>query len=296
MEFRQLEHFVAAADELQFTRAARRAHVTQSTLSASIRALERDLGVSLFLRTTRRVELTDAGRAFAADARRVLDVAAEARAAAHRQQGVLSGRLSIGTGQYLGGVDVAKLLASFCAKHPGVEIKLRQDAANVLADEVHQGRLDLVLAAMPSTLPPTLEATPLGSLPMILACAKHHRLGGRRRIRLDDLFDETFIDFPPGWAARVTLDSVFRDLGIYRRVAFEVNDIIGLLNLVAHDLGLAVVPGPFASIAAEVAYVRIVRPPVLHYAAITRRGQQMSAASQTFLAMALGPSAGAAAK
>jgi DNA-binding transcriptional LysR family regulator len=291
MEFRQLEHFVAAADELQFTRAARRLHVTQSTLSASIRALELDLGVRLFQRTTRHVELTDAGRVFAQDARRVLAAAAEARTAVQTQQAVLGGRLSIGTGQYVGVVDVAELLAKFCAQHPGVEVRLRQDAASVLAEEVHEGRLDMVLAGMPITLPPTLEVTPLGAVPMILACARTHRLGQRRRVRVDDLLDETFIDFPPRWAARVTLDSVFSARGIYRRVAFEVDDIIGLLNLVAHDLGIAIVPGGFASIAADVAYLRIVNPPVMHYAAITRRGQQMSAASMSFLNMALNPRA-----
>jgi DNA-binding transcriptional LysR family regulator len=287
MEFRQLEHFIAAADELQFTRAARRVHITQSTLSASIRALERDLGVRLFRRTTRHVELTDAGRVFAEDARRVLAVAVEASTTVQKQQEVLGGRLSIGTGQYVGGVDVAELLASFCAQHPGVEIRLRQDAASVLAEEVHEGRLDLVLAAMPSSLPPTLAAAPLGSVPMILACARSHRLGQRRRVRLDDLLDETFIDFPHGWAARVTLDGLFSARGIYRRVAFEVDDIIGLLNLVAHDLGIAIVPGGFASITADVAYVRIVNPPVMRYAAITRKGQQMSAASMSFVAMVL---------
>ncbi|MHB8692624.1 MAG: LysR substrate-binding domain-containing protein [Solirubrobacteraceae bacterium] len=226
---------------------------------------------------------------FAVDARRVLSVAAEARAGAQKTQTALGGRLSIGTGQYIGGVNVPELLARFCAQHPGVEIKLRQDAASVLANEVHEGRLDLVLAAMPSGLPSTLEATPLGAVPMVLACAKSHRLRERSRIRLDELSDETFIDFPPGWAARVTIDSVFSALGMYRRVAFEVNDIMGLLNLVAHDLGIAIVPGPFASIPADVAYVRIVSPPVLRYAAITRRGEEMSAASQSFLEMALTP-------
>ncbi len=287
MELRQLEHFVAVADELQFTRAARRVHVVQSTLSASIRVLERDLGVSLFRRTTRRVELTDAGRVFAADARRVLAVAAEARAGVQTLTGSLGGRLSIGTGQYVGGVDLPELLASFCVEHPGVEITLRQDAASVLADEVHEGRLDMVVAAMPSSLPSNLVATPLGAVPMVLACARDHRLGQRRRIRLAELSDETFVDFPPGWAARVTIDSVFSALRIYRRVAFEVNDIIGLLNLVSHNLGIAIVPGGFASIAAEISYVRIVNPPVLRYAAITRRGEPMSAASQSFLAVAL---------
>ena len=79
MELRQLEHVVAAAEELHFTRAAQRLHIVQSGLSASVRGLERELGASLFVRSSRRVELTPAGRALLPEARRAL---AAARAAA----------------------------------------------------------------------------------------------------------------------------------------------------------------------------------------------------------------------
>jgi DNA-binding transcriptional LysR family regulator len=288
MELRQLEHFVAAAEELQFTRAARRVHVVQSTLSASIRALERELGVTLFRRTTRHVELTDAGRVFASDAQRVLAAVADARDGLQRVQGLLSGRLSIGTGQYVGRLDIPELLAGFCAEHPEVEIKLRQGAAGELADEVREGKLDLVLAAMPDELPSDLAATPLGSVPMVLACAVGHRLCQRRLVRLEELADETFVDFPGSWASRMCVDRTFTALEIDRRVAFETNDIIGLLNLVSHDLGIAIVPGGFATIGAEVEFVQIAKAPMLEYAVITRRGARMSAVSQGFLAMVAG--------
>jgi DNA-binding transcriptional LysR family regulator len=287
MDLRQLEHFVAAAEELQFTRAARRVHVVQSTLSASIRALEREFGVVLFLRTTRRVALTDAGRAFAADARRVLAAAAEARDGLQQAQGTLRGQLSIGTGQYVGGLDVPELLAAFCAEHPSIEVRLRQDAASVLADEVRDGSLDVVLAAQPAVVPADLTVTPLGSAPMVLACAPGHRLSRRRLVRLEELEDETFVDFPPGWASRLTVDSAFRTLRIPRRVALEANDIIGLLNLVSHDLGIAIVPGGFAAIPADVRFARIAKPPVMRYAAMTRRGSPVSVVSQRFLEVAL---------
>jgi DNA-binding transcriptional LysR family regulator len=287
MDLRQLEHFVAAAEELQFTRAARRVHVVQSTLSASIRALEREFGVVLFLRTTRRVALTDAGRAFAADARRVLAAAAEARDGLQQAQGALRGQLSIGTGQYVGGLDIPELLAGFCAEHPSIEVRLRQDAASVLAAEVRDGSLDVVLAAQPAVVSADLTVTQLGSAPMVLACAPRHRLSRRRLVRLPELKDETFVDFPPGWASRLTVDSAFAALQIQRRVALESNDIIGLLNLVSHDLGIAIVPGGFAAIAADVTFARIAKPPVMRYAAMTRRGAPVTTVSQRFLAVAL---------
>jgi DNA-binding transcriptional LysR family regulator len=287
MELRQLEHFLAAAEELQFTRAARRVHVVQSTLSASIRALEQELGVMLFLRTTRHVELTEAGRVFAADARRVLAAAQEARDGLQRVQGILRGRLSIGTGQYVGGLDVPELLVRFCARYPDVEIRLRQDAAAVLADEVREGRLDVVLAAAPPDLPADLVVTKLGSTPMILACPPGHRLSRRQRVALIEVAEETFVDFPAGWASRLAVDRAFKALRQRRRIAFEVNDIIGLLNLVSRGLGVAIVPGGFSVIPAQVSFVSLTKAPVIDYVALTRGRSQTSALSQGFLDMAL---------
>jgi len=287
MELRQLEHFIAAAEELQFTRAAERVHVVQSTLSASIRALEQELGVSLFRRTTRRVELTDFGHAFAGDARRVLAAAAQALEGLKRVQGALRGRLSIGTGQYVGGLDVPELLVRFCAAYPDVEIKLRTDAAAVLANEVREGKLDVFLAASPENLPPDLIATKLGSASMVLACPSAHPLSGRQRVRLDELANETFVDFPLGWSSRTSVDRACDALHLRRRVAFEVNDIIGLLNLVSHGLGIAILPGGFSAIDADVRFLRLTKAPVMHYAAVTRSHKEMSAVSKEFLAMAL---------
>jgi DNA-binding transcriptional LysR family regulator len=287
MELRQLEHFLAAAEELQFTRAAQRVHVVQSTLSASIRALENELGVMLFIRTTRHVELTEAGRVFAVDARRVLSAAEEARDGVQRVQSIMRGRLAIGTGQYVGGLDVPELLVRFCARYPDVEIRLRQDAATVLADEVREGRLDVVLAAAPSDLPADLMVTKLGSTPMILACPPGHRLSRRHRVGLAEVAEETFVDFPAGWASRLAVDRAFKALRRRRRIAFEVNDIIGLLNLVSHGLGIAVVPGGFSAIPANVSFVPLTKPPVMDYVALTRGKSQTSALSQGFLDMAL---------
>ena len=101
MELRQLEYFVAVAEECHFTRAANRLHVAQSGLSASIRLLERELGASLFLRSTRRVELTPAGRALLIEARRALSATDAAKDAVAAVQGLLRGSLAIGSLQCL---------------------------------------------------------------------------------------------------------------------------------------------------------------------------------------------------
>jgi DNA-binding transcriptional LysR family regulator len=234
------------------------------------------------------VTLTESGRVFLVEAHRVLNAAAEARDAVTDVQNLAHATLSIGTGQYVGGLNLPELLARFHAAHPDVEIRLRQGGAGLLAEEVLEGRLDLAIAALPHTLRSDLVATPIGTVPMLLACSPDHRLARRRLIDVEALSGEKFVDFPAGWAARTAVDRSFEELNIERQVAFEVNDIIGLLNLVAHNLGIAIVPGGFASIPAAVSYARLRAPaPVLRYAAIRRKNERLSHAARVFLAMAL---------
>src|SRR5690606_21566050 len=104
MELRQLEHFVAVADERHFTRAAAKVHLAQSSLSSSIAALERELGTALLVRSSRKVELTEAGRALLPAARRSLEAARDGQDAVTAVRGVLRGRLRVGTIQALGGI------------------------------------------------------------------------------------------------------------------------------------------------------------------------------------------------
>lgn len=126
MELRHLQHFVAVAEDQHFTRAAERLMVSQSGLSSSIRALERELQAPLFVRTTRRVTLTAAGRALLGEAERILAQVRSAHDAVAAVQGLLRGTLTLGAEQCIAGVHVATLLAAFRRRHPDVEICLRQ--------------------------------------------------------------------------------------------------------------------------------------------------------------------------
>ncbi|HEV7184227.1 MAG TPA: LysR family transcriptional regulator, partial [Leifsonia sp.] len=125
MELRQLEHFVTVAEERHFTRAAELLQISQSGLSASIRSLEQELGTSLFIRSTRRVELTTAGQALLGDSVRTLASAAAARNAVAAIRGLVRGRLTIGAEPCLGSVDLPAELAAFRTANPGVEVRLR---------------------------------------------------------------------------------------------------------------------------------------------------------------------------
>ncbi|MFF5438959.1 LysR family transcriptional regulator [Streptomyces achromogenes] len=246
MELRHLQHFVAVAEDRHFTRAAERLMVSQSGLSASIRALERELRAPLFVRTTRRVTLTEAGRALLVEAERVLAQVRAAHDAVAAVQGVLRGTLALGTEQCIAGVRVAELLAAFRGRHPDVEIRLRQAGSGELAEEVAAGRLDLAFAYRTRADSDQLRSVSLADEPMTVLCHPGHRLAAAPGVLGPrDLTGEVFVDFHPDWGPRRTTDAAFAAAGVRRTVALEVNDVHSLLDLVDENLGIAVVPRHF---------------------------------------------------
>ncbi|HEV2343498.1 MAG TPA: LysR family transcriptional regulator [Actinocrinis sp.] len=246
MELRQLEHFVAVAQECHFTRAAKRLHIAQSGLSASIRSLERELGAPLFLRSTRQVQLTPAGQALLVEALRALAASNAAKDAVAAVQGLLRGSLSIGSLQCLHAVHLPTLLAGFLSAHPGLEIRLRQGGSGELIELVRAGRLDMAFVSRPPRPAEDVVVTALDREPLVLACALDHRLAALDRAKPADLTDEQFVDFPADWGTRDLADRVLAAAGVERRVGLEVTDVHSLLDLVAFGLGVALVPRSFS--------------------------------------------------
>ncbi|GAA2606243.1 LysR substrate-binding domain-containing protein [Dactylosporangium fulvum] len=242
MELRHLEYFVAVAEERHFTRAAERMRVAQSGLSASIRTLERELGAELFVRSTRRVELTEAGRALLLEANRTLASVAAARDAVAAVNGLLRGRLGVGSEQCLGVVDLPPLLARFHRAHPGVEIRLRYAGTARIIEQVRLGQLNVGFVAPSGPPPEGVRLRELAAEPMLLL--SHPDRPVRRSV--EDLRDENFVDFTADWGARQVSNQVFARAGVERQVAVEVNDVHTLLDFVRQDLGVALVPAPVA--------------------------------------------------
>ncbi|MER6440028.1 LysR family transcriptional regulator [Streptomyces sp. NPDC001185] len=245
MELRHLQHFVAVAEDQHFTRAAERLMVSQSGLSSSIRALERELQAPLFVRTTRRVTLTEAGRALLGEAERVLAQVRAAHDAVAAVQGLLRGTLSLGTEQCIAGVHVAKLLTAFRRRHPDVEIRLRQAGSGALAEEVAAGRLDLAFGVRTQPDGDQLRSVPLTSEPMTVLCHPTHHLAASAVVTPEELGGEAFVDFHPDWGPRRITDAAFAAAGVRRTVTLEVSDVHSLLELVDEGLGIAVVPRHF---------------------------------------------------
>lgn len=246
MELRHLQHFLAVAEEQNFTRAAQRVHIVQSALSTSIRALEDELRSKLFVRGARQVRLTPAGRAFLATAREALRVIDAGRETIADIEGLRSGSLSLGTVHSLPAfLDLPSLIARFHALNPGIEVRLRQGDAAGLLEQLQNGRLDL--AFLPLLDPPDDIATAvIACEDMVVATTPSHPLAGRQGVPLRELLDYPFVDFEIGWGTRPLIDRAFTQAGIQRRTVFDVTDIETLIDLIVQGLGIGLLPRPIA--------------------------------------------------
>ena len=191
MELRHLEYFVAVAEELNFTAAAGRLYVVQSAVSAGLKALERELEVTLFERTSRRVDLSEAGAAFLPHAYATLDAARGARDALAQVQGGLRGIVRVGTMTSVGIFDVPELLGDFHRQYPGVLLQLSAAPSGSLGlvEAVAERRLDLAFVSIPGENPPRITLTDLGHEPMDLVLPADHPLAEATTVAVTDLAD-----------------------------------------------------------------------------------------------------------
>lgn len=246
MELRQLRYVVALAEEASFTRAAARCFVVQSALSHQVKALETELGVALFARTSRHVELTAAGEAFLPAARTSLDAAERAATDAVAATGRLRGRLTVGTIPTATAIDIPAGLREFRRLHPQVRIGLQVAGSDALESAITEGELDVALLGLPTgRLPRGVTHRRLGSDRLVAVLGREHPLAARRRIRLADLALETFADFPAGTPGRAQSDLAFDAAGIPRDVAFEAMAVDLLLELVRQDLAVTLLPSRY---------------------------------------------------
>ncbi|WP_326568842.1 LysR family transcriptional regulator [Amycolatopsis rhabdoformis] len=245
MELRQVEHFLAVVRCGSFTAAAQEVHVVQSALSASIRKLEGELGTPLFERTTRRVELTEAGRALVPAAHRIVADVVAARGEVAAVAGLSSGRVSIGTIQTLTVVDLPAKLGVFRTRYPGVRIQVREGLVPDLAVAVARGELDLSFLAGEEPLAGELTGFAEWTQHLVLLCHSAHRLARRRRVRLAELDDEPFLDFS-GSGIQAMVARRFADAGLRHNRVCEATHMPLLVDLIAAGLGVSIVPEPVA--------------------------------------------------
>ena len=248
MDLRQLEYFVAVAEEANFTRAADRVHITQSGVSAQIRQFERELGADLFDRSARLVRLTPAGAAALPHARKALAAAQAIRTACDDVNGLVRGRLRIGM---VTGCTVTPLfdaLASFHRRHPRIEITLTEDNSDRLVEMLSDGRLDLALiGSAGEDHGQKANTVVLIDEELVAAVAPGHPLADAGPVTVSALRDVPLVSLPRGTGVRAALDAACAAAGFEPRIVFEASALPMVVQLAAQGLGLGMVPASVAN-------------------------------------------------
>ncbi|WP_026911677.1 LysR family transcriptional regulator [Patulibacter minatonensis] len=240
MELRQLEYFVAVAEEASFTRAAERVHISQSGVSAQVRRLELELGIDLIDRAGRTATVTSAGAAVLDHARSALASAAAVRGAADDVAGLVRGALVVGM---VTGCTITPLfdaLAGLSADHPGVGIELVEDTSDVLVDRVRSGTLDLALVGVPGDAPADLESRTIVREGLVAAVPPGHPLAGLQRAPLADVAGHPVVCLPEGTGIRGVFERSCAAIGATPHVALQASAPDAVADLAVRGLGAAV--------------------------------------------------------
>ncbi|MBO9192782.1 LysR family transcriptional regulator [Rhizobium sp. 16-449-1b] len=267
MELRHIRYFLAVAEERNFTRAAAKLGIGQPPLSQQIRDLENEIGAALFHRVPHGAELTEAGSAFLPEARAAIASAEKAKLAAQRATRGETGRLALGfTASSAFNTAVSGTIRRFRGQWPDVSLSLTEMNSNWLMEKLMRQEIDAAFIRPGLEDPGDVYLKRLADEPMLIALPAHHPLAKLKTVPLSALSGEPFILFPRTVGLSLYDDIVrgCRDAGFELVVTQEAPQIPSVINLVAADLGVSIVPGSLAHLKLDgVAYRPIEGPPLV---------------------------------
>lgn len=246
MELRQLRYFLDIVDEGSFTRAARNAYVAQPGVSAQVRNLERELGVTLLDRTGRTVTPTRAGEAIIPHARAVLRAVDQISGTASSLTGLLTGQLVLGTVPSISSrrISLPDALSRFHDDHPGVEITLTEGNSDALMEDLRAGHVDLALLSLGTSEPRGIRTRTLAEEPVVVAVVPDHPLADRDHVTLDELSGFPLVTFPHGSGVRGLLEDAASGRTLRLHIALEAGDPRIITRFAEAGLAAAVLPAP----------------------------------------------------
>ncbi|HEY1374851.1 MAG TPA: LysR substrate-binding domain-containing protein [Candidatus Binatia bacterium] len=249
MDLKRLKYFVTVAEELHFGHAAKKLHMTQPPLSQQIQLLEHELGMTLFNRTRRRVELTSIGKVFLLEARALLQQSEDAVARTRRVQRGEAGRLSIGWMPWSVLTPLPFMIREFCERFPDVHLDVHSLSAEAQLEALHEGTIDagFVLWTSDFGLPARtgrLKTEIILKPPLVVVVPQNHRFASSGRVEIAELADEPYILFKRE-SGQVFYDyviSFYHRNGLRLNIRHEADHPSTVLGLVAAGLGITILP------------------------------------------------------
>jgi DNA-binding transcriptional LysR family regulator len=285
MELRHLRYFVAVAEELHFGRAAKRLYIAQPPLSQQIHQLEEELEVSLFKRTNRRVELTDAGQAFLDEAYKILAQVEQAKLLARRTARGEVGKLALGFVSSAAFELLPRLLYTYRKQYPQIHVSLHEMEKDQQIAALFSRQIQIGL------LRPAVNSSELCSEiilrePLLLALPSQHPLVDKAQISIHDLINETFVLQPRHWALGLydRVMSLCHSANFSPNVKQEAADTYLMIGLVAANMGISLVPASAQSLRSQgVVYRRLEGDTTQIEMAMVWRREDNSLAVEAFL-------------
>lgn len=231
MELRHLRYFEALADTLNFTRAAERMHVTQSTLSHQIRQLEEEIGQPLFDRIGKRVSMTEAGETLLLHIGPALRQVDRALHAVRDDAGTLAGEIRVGATHSFNIRLIPECVSAFLGRYPAVRVIVEELSAAEITARIANGTLDLGVSYRPVHAD-ALFFEPLYNEELKLVVGERHPMAARKRARMVELHNMRMVLLPGYFATRQLLDECFHAAGAEPRIIAELNSIAPMLQLV----------------------------------------------------------------
>jgi LysR family transcriptional regulator, carnitine catabolism transcriptional activator len=285
MDERRLRYFLAVVEDGGVTRAARRLHIAQPSLSQALRTLEHELGAELFHRVGRGLRLTAAGEALVGPARQALRTFDAARAAVGEVGELVAGTLQIAALATLAVDPLSALVGRFRREHPGVVVRVRApESAAAVSTLVRAGECELGLAHLP--LPQQhLRTVELVEQELLFVLPPRSRSGGA--LAPAALREVPLIVSPPGTSTRMLLEQALQAVEVTPLIAVETDAREAIVPLVLAGAGAALLPATLAAEAARRgAVVRAARPRIVRRIGLVQRDGPLSPAARAFSALA----------
>ncbi|MFF5996320.1 LysR family transcriptional regulator [Lysinibacillus sp. KU-BSD001] len=242
MDIRQIEYFAEVAKHLSFTKAASTLHVSQPSISKAIQNLEAELGVPLFYRSSKQLELTDAGQAVLVNAKQVLEAFKNLRSELTDLMDLKKGQIRIGIPPIVGAEFFTKLVSQYKEQYPYIEIILSEVGTKKIREGVEAGELDIGLICNLCIATNQLETISILKDPLMLIVHLDHPLATRPFIKLSELKKETFVMYRKDFTLYDRIVEECAKNGFVPNIACETSQKDLIIEMVAAKLGIALLP------------------------------------------------------
>ncbi|WP_099159686.1 LysR family transcriptional regulator [Virgibacillus ndiopensis] len=247
MDVRQINYFAEVAKQLNFTKAAQALHISQPSLSKTIKNLETELGASLFYRGANQLDLTDAGKAFLINAKYVLDAFENLTSELNDVIDLKKGEIKIGIPPIIGAAFFSKLISKYKETYPSINLLLTEVGSNKIKNGVAEGELDIGLICNRPVQKENFETIKLLKDPLMLIVQKDNPLASKKAIDFSHIEKEPFVLYRHDFSLHDRIIEACEHNGFYPNIVCESSQKDFMIEMVEAKLGIALLPSKICS-------------------------------------------------